>query len=128
MRRGWIGALAIVLTAGWPLQAFAASGQEPGLGMLAVKSVAALAAVLGLFSLIVWVMRRIQGGRMMTGKMPLRLEQRMSLDNRNTLAVVRYEGQRWLVGISPSGLTLIDRLPLSQGEQQPPVQASSGEA
>lgn len=105
------GCTAVALVAGlWPWPAFAADEKELGLGMLMVKAVAALAAVLALFALVVWLMRRVQGGGIMPGKSPMQLEYRMNLDNRNAIAIVRCDGQRWLVGISPAGLTRIDRL------------------
>lgn len=105
------GCTAVALFAGlWPWPALAADGQELGLGMLMVKAVAALAAVLALFALVVWLMRRVQGGGIMPGKSPMQLEYRMNLDNRNAIAIVRCDDQRWLVGISPAGLTRIDRL------------------
>jgi flagellar protein FliO/FliZ len=113
MRIRLSGCATVALLAGlWPWPALAADGQELGLGMLMVKSVAALAAVLALFALVVWLMRRVQGGGgIMPGKSPMQLEYRMNLDNRNAIAIVRCDGQRWLVGISPAGLTRIDRLP-----------------
>lgn len=84
-----------------------------------VKTVAALAVVLALFAFVVWLLRRVQGGRVMSGKYPLRLEHRMNLDNRNALAVVCCDQQRWLVGISPAGVTRIDRLSSGEGASAP---------
>lgn len=84
--------------------------EASGLGMLMLKSMAALAGVLALFALAIWLIRRFHPGLKTTGENMLVLEQRISLDGKNTLAVIRCGGQRWLIGFSPAGPVRIDRL------------------
>ncbi len=94
----------------WPQLAFAAAGQPQGMGMLVLKSTVSLAIVLALFALAIWGMRRLQGSLGNQGARALTMESRISLDTRNSLAIVRHGQQRWLLGISPSGITRIDSL------------------
>jgi len=104
-------ALAVLATAMlWPRFAHAAAGEPQGMGMLVLKSAGSLAAVLALFALVIWAMRRLQGKLAQQGTRNLSLESRISLDTRNSLAIVRHGEQRWLLGISPSGITRIDSL------------------
>ena len=78
--------------------------------MLVLKSTVSLAIVLALFALAIWGMRRLQGSLGNQGARALTMESRISLDTRNSLAIVRHGQQRWLLGISPSGITRIDSL------------------
>ena len=94
----------------WPQLAHAAAGQPQGMGMLVLKSTVSLAIVLALFALVVWGMRRLQGRLGNQGARALAMESRISLDTRNSLAIVRHGQQRWLLGISPAGITRIDSL------------------
>jgi len=94
----------------WPGSAIAAGNETYGLGFLMVKSIAALAGVLALFALTIWLIRRFQPGLKTTSKNTLAIEQRINLDNKNTIAVIRCGDQRWLIGVSPAGLARIDRL------------------
>lgn len=102
----------------WPTSAIAAGNKVSGLGMMMLKSMAALAGVLALFALVIWLIRRFQPGLKIAGKHMLVLEQRISLDGKNSVAVIRCGDQRWLIGLSPAGLVRIDRLDL---EHQKPV-------
>ncbi len=100
-----------LVTVMWPTLAVAATGSEvPGLGILMLKSMAALAGVLALFALAIWLIRRFQPRLRTAGKHMLRVEQRISLDGKNAVAVIRCGSQRWLIGFSAAGLTRIDRL------------------
>lgn len=94
----------------WPRLAYAAAGEPQGMGMLVLKSAVSLAIVLALFALVVWGMRRLQGRLASHGARALSMESRISLDTRHSLAVVRHGQQRWLLGISPAGITRIDSL------------------
>ena len=89
--------------------------------MLVLKSTVSLAIVLALFALAVWGMRRLQGGLANQGARALTMESRISLDTRNSLAIVRHGQRRWLLGISPSGITRIDSLeaPSPTGPKEP---------
>lgn len=86
-------------------------GDVPDLGTAMLKMLAALALVLGLFAVVVYLLKRFgvvpwaaQGG-------DLRLERVVSLGYRNRLAVVRAGGQRFLVGITPTQINRIAELP-----------------
>lgn len=103
--------LPVFVTGMYPEQAFAAAGQPHGMGILLLKSVISLAVVLALFALIIWGMRRLQFGLASKGIRTLSVENRTSLDARNSLVIVRHGNRRWLLGISPAGINRIDRLP-----------------
>lgn len=109
MRRSHPWAISALLGL-WPQLAYAAAGEPEGMGMLVLKSTVSLAIVLALFALVVWGMRRLQGRLSNQGARALSMESRISLDTRNSLAIVRHGQQRWLLGISPSGITRIDSL------------------
>ena len=94
----------------YPQLAYAASGQPHGMGMLVLKSVVSLAIVLALFAFAVWGMRRLQSGLGNQGMRSLTVESRISLDARNSLTIVRHGNRRWLLGISPAGISRIDSL------------------
>ncbi len=81
-----------------------------GMLMLMLKSMAALAAVLALFALVIWLIRRFRPGLKIADEHMLMMEQRISLDGKNAIAVIRCGGQRWLIGLSPAGPVRIDRL------------------
>lgn len=106
------------LLALWPDSAIASTNEVPGLGFLMLKSIGALAGVLALFALGIWLMRRFQPGMKATPGNMLALEQRINLDGKNTVAVIRCGSQRWLIGISPTGLARIDRLESEIAEDQ----------
>ena len=94
----------------WPRLAYAADAQTQAMGTLVLKSVVSLAIVLALFAIAVWGIRRLQGSLGNQGSRTLKLESRISLDTRNSLAIVRHGDQRWLLGISPAGIARIDNL------------------
>lgn len=111
MRRSRHLTLPLAFAAGlYPQLAYAAAGQPHGMSMLVLKSVVSLAIVLALFALAVWGMRRLQSGLGNQGMRSLTVESRISLDTRNSLAIVRHGNQRWLLGISPAGISRIDGL------------------
>lgn len=101
----------------YPQLAYAAAGEPHGMGMLVLKSVVSLAIVLALFALAVWGMRRLQSGLGNQGMRSLTVESRISLDTRNSLAIVRHGNQRWLLGISPAGISRIDGLSEDSGSE-----------
>jgi flagellar protein FliO/FliZ len=121
MRRSRPSLAIVAMLSLWPRLAYAAAGQPQGMGMLVLKSTVALAIVLALFALVIWGMRRLQGGLANQGARILTMESRISLDTRNSVAIVRHGKQRWLLGISPSGITRIDSLedPAVTGSKEP---------
>jgi flagellar biosynthetic protein FliO len=111
--RALIAASAAALACVLPALAGAAQpgGDVPDLGTAMLKMLAALALVLGLFAVGVYLLKRFgvvpwaaQGG-------DLRLERVVSLGYRSRLAVVRAGGQRFLVGITPTQINRIAELP-----------------
>ncbi len=79
---------------------------------LLLQSLAALAAVLGLFAGLVWLLKRVQQ-RMPGGAADanLRVTGRCALDARHGVVELAAGGRRWLVGISPQGLTALGHYP-----------------
>lgn len=82
---------------------------DPGWALLRV--LAALALVLGLFALAVWLFRN--GQRVLArGRTPkLRILEVRPLGGRQSLYVVAYERERFLLAASPQGLQLLTHLP-----------------
>jgi len=79
---------------------------------MALQSIAALAAVLGLFAIVIWLMRRFQaassshvgeGGR-------LRIVQRLPLGGKHSLAIIAYGQEQWLIALSPDRVARLSRL------------------
>ena len=84
----------------------------------------ALLLVLALFFGGVWLFRnwqRVAGG----GGRPIKLQilEMKAMGNRHALFVVGYEQQRLLVASSPTGITLLDRLPPAVGTESETVAA-----
>jgi len=100
----------------------------PGTGLSVLRVLGALALVLALFFGGVWVVknrRRIPGLRCREPRLNV-LEVR-SLGNRNSLCLIACEQQRLLLAVSPSGVTLLSRLPEGGCEDRAPRKdASSG--
>lgn len=106
---------------------------DSGLLSMMFQSMLALAFVLGLFALLVWGMRRFQGG--IIGRpagQDFRVIKRIHLDNKHSLVEVSHEGQRYLIGLSQGGMiqlrpdqALPDR---SLPETPTPKESSSHEA
>jgi len=91
--------------------ALAAGGDAPDLGNALLKMLAALALVLGLFALGIYLLKRFgvvpwsaQGGE-------LRIERVVSLGSRSRLAIVRAGDQRFLLGITSNQISRIAELP-----------------
>lgn len=80
---------------------------EESLFILMLKSVAALALVLALFAALVWGLRKLQFRQLPQGESAMRIVQRLSIDNRHSLVEVEHHGQRYLLGLSPTGMSEI---------------------
>jgi len=91
-----------------------AAGQSLGLESL-VQLLGMLLLVLGLFAAFAWAVKRwrllpqLRGGQNRLQVMEVR-----SLGQRNSLMVVGYGEQRFLLGASSSGLQLLSNLPLEK--------------
>ena len=85
---------------------------------LLLQSLTALAAVLALFAGLVWLLRRMQQRLPAAGGASrIRLAGRCAIDARHSVVEVEAGGRRWLVGVSPEGLTALgdyDAPPLAQ--------------
>ncbi len=71
---------------------------------MVLQSLLGLAAVLGLFALIIWGSRRFQQQYGHASDRDFRVIKRLPLDNKNSLVEVRYQGRHYLLGISPGGM------------------------
>lgn len=80
---------------------------EDSLSILMLKSVAALALVLALFAVLVWGLRKLQYRQLPQGESAMRIVQRLSIDSRHSLVEVEHHGQRYLLGLSPTGMSEI---------------------
>ena len=75
--------------------------------ILMLQSVAALALVLAIFAGMVWGLRRLQFRQLPKGEAAMRVVQRLAIDTRHSVVEVDHHGRRYLLGVSPSGLTTI---------------------
>jgi len=95
----------------------------PTVGLSLLRLIGALALVLAVFFGGVWLFRNWQ--RLLTGRQPrprLRLVEARHLGGRQAIYVVAYDQQRFLLGSSPAGLTLLTRLP----DDEPQTEAAPG--
>lgn len=75
--------------------------------ILMLQSVAALALVLAIFAGMVWGLRRLQFRQLPKGEAAMRVVQRLAIDTRHSVVEVDHHGRRYLLGVSPSGMTTI---------------------
>ncbi|MBF0282184.1 MAG: flagellar biosynthetic protein FliO [Zetaproteobacteria bacterium] len=86
-----------------PFTVFAADDVLPTMpdnyGLLA-KIIVALGVVLTLFMLLIWMLKRMQGlnGGGQSGAM--QIEQRLHIDGRHAVVVLKRGSRRWLLGLS----------------------------
>ncbi|PIP02051.1 MAG: hypothetical protein COW18_01670 [Zetaproteobacteria bacterium CG12_big_fil_rev_8_21_14_0_65_54_13] len=77
---------------------------EQGMLAMVLQSLLGLAFVLGLFALLVWGMRRMQGGQA-GSPADFRVMQKIHIDNRNSIVEIRHQGRQYLLAMSPGGIT-----------------------
>ncbi len=87
-----------------------------------LQSLAALAAVLALFAVLVWFVRRLQTHRFQDQASNLHILQRIPLDAKHHLVEVAQGNHRYLIGLSPDGITTIARKTLT-AELSPPEES-----
>ncbi len=87
---------------------------------MALQSALALAAVLGLFALMVWGMRRFQL-KTSLAQHDFKVMRKLYIDNRNSIVEIRHRGRLYLLGVSAAGLTQL-RAELSLAEQADSVE------
>ena len=71
---------------------------------MVLQSLFGLSAVLGLFALVVWGVRRFQNQQPGTKNRDFKIIQRMHLDNKNSIVEIRHHGRHYLLGLSPNGM------------------------
>jgi flagellar biosynthetic protein FliO len=86
-----------------------------------LQSLAGLAAVLALFAGLVWLVRRFQGSSIQTHGGQMKIMQRLSLDTKHSLVEVACGENRYIIGLSPSGMTSIAQ---SIQEEEPTMQTA----
>jgi len=73
-----------------------------------LQSMTALAIVLALFAALVWAIRHLQGMRYpRSGEQRLEIVHRLSLDTRHHVVEIACGERRFLIGVSPEGMTPI---------------------
>jgi len=86
-----------------------------------LQSLAGLAAVLALFAVLVWLVRRFQGSSIQVHGGQMKIMQRLSLDTKHSLVEVACGQNRYFIGLSPSGMTSIAQ---SIEEEETPMQST----
>ncbi len=75
---------------------------------LLLQSVAGLAVVLGLFALLVWMLKRLQNKRYTHHESTsIRVVQRCAIDAKHSVVELTHGRHTYLVGLSPTGMTAI---------------------
>jgi len=87
--------------------------------ILMLQSVAALALVLAIFAALVWGLRKLQFRQLPQGEVAMRVVQRLSIDSKHSLVEVEHNGKRFLLGLSPTGMTAITDFSLEAIQQEP---------
>jgi flagellar biogenesis protein FliO len=80
---------------------------------LAASSLGSLAVIFGVLIGATFLLRRLHGttwGQRATAQNQIKLIASRSLGGRNTLVIAEAEGQRFLIGISRTGIAAIGRL------------------
>lgn len=72
------------------------------MGML-MQSLIGLAFVLGLFALLIWGMRKLQGHQL-SSTVDFRVMRKIHIDNRNSLVEIRHQGRLYLLAMSAGGI------------------------
>lgn len=71
---------------------------------MTLQSLLGLSAVLGLFALLVWGIRRFQHQQRGNQTRDFKIIQRMHLDTKNSIVEIRHQGRHYLLGLSPNGM------------------------
>ena len=82
-----------------------------------LKTCLALAAVIGVILLIFAILKKVNGRLNNTGlENPLRVKNKLMIDSKNYLALVRVYEEELLVSVGPNGTTLLTRYALVEKE------------
>jgi flagellar biogenesis protein FliO len=99
----------------------------PEAGVSLVRVIGSLALVLGLFLAGAWVFKNWRRISLPNSKLPkLNIFETRSLGARQSIFVVGYEKQRFLVAASPAGVNLITHLPDAAEEETSAAEKTSG--
>jgi len=77
---------------------------ETSLLSMLLQTMLALAFVLGLFALLVWGMRRLQG-KQVGNPVDFRVIRKIHIDNRNSIVEIQHQGRQYLLAMSAGGIT-----------------------
>jgi len=84
-----------------------------------LQSVAALALVLALFAALVWGLRKLQFRQLPEGEAAMRVVQRLSIDAKHSLVEVEHREKRYLLGVSPTGISSITDYSVDGSAKEP---------
>ena len=99
----------------------------PDAGVSLVRVIGSLALVLGIFLAGAWLFKNWRRLSLPNSKLPkLNIFETRSLGARQSIFVVGYEKQRFLVAASPTGVNLITHLPDAAEEETAAAEKSSG--
>lgn len=92
--------------------------------LVLVRMLGALAAVLGMLAGALWAVRRYDiklPGRVGAGRdQRLQVVERISIDPKRSLLLIRRDGEEHLLLLSPEGHVVLDRAPLGHDGSIPP--------
>jgi len=99
----------------------------PDAGVSLVRVIGSLALVIGLFLAGAWLFKNWRRISLPNSKLPkLNIFETRSLGARQSIFVVGYEKQRFLVAASPTGVNLITHLPDAAEEETTAAEKNSG--
>jgi len=85
---------------------------------LLLQSFAALAAVLALFAMLIWMLKRLQQHRLMhTPDGQTHITQRFAIDAKHSVVELARGETRYLIGLSPTSMTAIAEYKTSVEEE-----------
>jgi flagellar biosynthetic protein FliO len=95
-------------------------GQAPEAPPSGLRAFGSLLLVLGLAGGSLWALRKYGRGRLPgSGGGKLRVEETLALGDRRFVSILEAEGERFLIGLTPQGITLLSRLdPGDRGEPE----------
>lgn len=99
----------------------------PDAGVSLLRVTGSLAIVLGIFLGGVWLYKNWQRLALQRGRAPkLNILETRPLGARQSIFVVGYEQQRFLVATSPAGVNLVSHLPDAAATAEEPAEKTSG--
>ncbi|WP_306591984.1 flagellar biosynthetic protein FliO [Geothrix sp. 21YS21S-4] len=95
-------------------------GQASEAGPSGLRAFGSLVLVLGLAGASLWALKKYGRGKLPgSGGGKLRVEETLALGDRRYVSILDAEGERFLIGLTPQGISLISRLdPGDRGEPE----------